>query len=404
MLGGHVDAVSRTQVAGWAADSDHPGRALELRILVDGVESGRILADQPREDITALGRYGTGGHGFAFAFPEPLKADSDHIVTVHYAATMELLPNGERMLPRDLAASTPNAALPSGAAMPAGLDPILVTAPGRSGTTYLMSCLAACPEIMAAEIMPYEVRQLAYTATVFEVLTAPADTRSTHPDRLEGDGFHIGSNPFTGPQYADAFQGHAALAQFQDGWVPAQLGTALAGIVREYYRRMAIDHGRNAVRFFAEKNNNMHEPTRRFVRRMFPAMRELAIVRDPRDVLCSHKAYFSSSLEAAFSDLRDSCRRLAALQDEGAGDLCFIRYEDMISADPATFSRLSAFLGVPVAPIGRPLADTMFLEHGTSATPKASVGRWRRELPPAMRAQAGKEWGSFLEQFGYDPT
>ena len=101
MRGGHVDAVSRTRVAGWAADSDHPQRALELSILVDGAEYGRARADRPRPDIAALGRFGSTGHGFDFPFTPPLTAHAEHAVTVRHADTMQVLPNGECHLPRD---------------------------------------------------------------------------------------------------------------------------------------------------------------------------------------------------------------------------------------------------------------------------------------------------------------
>ncbi len=418
MRGGHVDAVSRTQVSGWAADSDHPDVPLEIRVLVNAVEVGRTIADKPRQDVAALGRFGAGGHGFAFAFADPLAADHDQAVSVRYADTMRVLPNGDRVVPRDDAAPVPpapvsapaiHAPAPAQTATaqipPTGPAPILVTAPGRSGTTYLMSRLAVSPQIVVAELVPYEVRLLSYYAAAFDVLTAPADTaRSTHPDRLEGDGFHIGFNPFNAPQYAHAFRGKAALAYFQDDWVPSRLGAALADLVREYYRRMAVDRGRGAVTLFAEKNNNLHPSTRMFVRRAFPAKREIAIVRDPRDVLCSHVAYFSSSQEKAFNQLNHSCNQLAALHETADDDLCFIRYEDMVRGDAATFARLSAFLDAEVTAQGDAAEGAMFRNHGTSETPESSIGRWRHDLPADLRLQSSRVWGPFLERFGYQTS
>ena len=406
MRSGHVDAMSRTQVSGWAADSDRPDTALEVCLLVNGEEAGRALAQRMRGDLAALGKYGRGHHGFSFTFPEALQGDRDHMISVRFAEDMRPLPAGERTIPRDHAATpvmTAELEAPASAPAEAGPDPILVTAPGRSGTTYLMSCLAASPKIIVAELVPYEVRLLSYYAAAFGVLTAPADQeRSTHPDRLEGDGFHIGFNPFSGAQYVQAFRGKEALASYHADWAPTRLGTAMADIVREYYRRLAVDRGKRAVPFFAEKNNNLHKPTRVFVRRAFPRMREVVIVRDPRDVLCSHMAYFSSSQDKAFGHLTHSSGLLIAIDEAKDESLCIIRYEDMIRGNPTTFDRLSSFLHAPVAPVEKLAGSRMFQKHGTSSTPQASMGRWRRDLPEVLREKSNREWSTFLKRFGYD--
>ena len=364
------------------------------------------MADRPRRDLAATGRFGDGAHGFTHSFAEPLGDGADHKVSVHFGDDSLLLPNGERPVPRD-------AAQPMSAARPDlaqdapgscdGPNPILVTAPGRSGTTYLMSCLAASPQIVVAELIPYEVRLLSYYAAAYSVLTAPADfERSTHPDRLEGDGHHVGSNPFTAAQYAHAFQNRAALDDLHHIWAPSRIGAAMADVVREYYRRLALDRGKGAVPFFAEKNNNLHRPSRMFVRRAFATMREVVIVRDPRDVLCSHVAYFSSGEEKAFSQLSHSCRQLSGLADAGGGALHVLRYEDMVRGDAGTFANLSAFLGAEVGPVLSRSSEKMFAQHGTSASPEASVGRWRHDLPDGLRTRASQDWAGFLQKFGYD--
>ncbi len=391
MRGGHVDAVTRLSVSGWAADADAPDAALELTIEVDGQEVGRTLAGRPRRDLAVLGRYGDGAHGFSFNFPAALSAHEAHGVRVLFEDGA-LMPGGEKTVAAEVVA-------PAGGDAP---SPILVTAPGRSGTTYLMSCLAAAPQIVVAELVPYEVRLLSYYAAAYAVLTAPADTeRSTHPDRLEGDGFHIGFNPFAAPQYAHAFSRQPPLRDYTENWAPARLGETMAGLVREYYRRLAVDRGKHGVRFFAEKNNNLHRPTRLFVRRVFPAVREVVIVRDPRDVLCSHVAYFDSSQDKAFQQLSHSCRQLTQIRAEAGPDLCIIRYEDMIRRDAATYARLGAFLEADVAPMGESEGSRIFAQHATSLSPEASIGRWRTDLPAALRARCAAEWGEFLALFGY---
>ena len=137
MRSGHVDAISRQSVSGWAADSERPAARLSVAVAVNGTPMGDVIADRPRADLAKLGRFGDGSHGFTFTFPQRLDPDQDHHVTVRYSEDGKLLPNGEHRL-----VSARAAALPAAGAG-ALLTPILVTAPGRSGTTLLMGLLAA---------------------------------------------------------------------------------------------------------------------------------------------------------------------------------------------------------------------------------------------------------------------
>ncbi len=420
MRGGHVDAITRRAVAGWAADSDRPHDRLTVLVAVDGVQLGQAIADRLRRDLESLGRYGDGRHGFSFEFPEPLDPGTEHMILVRFAEDGARLPNGERRLPplaemrppvpAALPVPPPVAAPPKRArratrapALPQDLMPILVTAPGRSGTTLMMGLLARSPAIVAAELVPYELRLLSYYSAAFGVLTAPADLeRSTHPDRLEGDGFHIGFNPFHAPQYMPAFHDRATLLDYFQTYAPDRALAFARDMVGEYYTRLARDKAKPGARYFAEKGNNLHAPTRAFTRRVFPQMRELVIVRDPRDVLCSHMAYFSSPPEKAFSQLTHACRQLLAIRAQAQPDTHILKYEDMVADDPTCFAALSAFLDTAVQPEGGARPGEVFRSHGTSISPGASVGRWRSNLGEALRARCAQEWGDFLTTFGYD--
>jgi hypothetical protein len=422
MRGGHVDAVSRRAVAGWAADPDRPGERLTVSISVDGVHLGDAVADRLRNDLASLGRFGDGKHGFAFTFPEPLGAETDHVVRVVFQDDGGKLPNGEQRLtasaPAGAAAEAPpapqarpRAAAPASAkqaatpAAPAELAPVLVTAPGRSGTTLLMGLLARSPDIIAAELVPYELRLISYHAAAWHILTSPADLEhSTHPDRLEGDGFHIGFNPFHSPQYAHAFRKNAAVRDYFDNFAPSHIAASASQLIREYYRRLADDRGKSGVRFFAEKGNNLHQPTRQFTRRAFGAVREIVIVRDPRDVLCSHMAYFSSSPEKAFTQLTHAAKQLLAIRAEKRSDIHTLKYEDMVRGDTGCFAALSGFLGTTISPEVGESGEKMFRQHATSTSPEASVERWRTNLPDELKARCASDWKKFLTEFDYKLT
>ena len=401
MRGGHVDAISRKFVAGWAADPEQPGHRLALTVTIDGVFAGETVAERLRPDLARLGRFGDGRHGFNFTFTEPLDPTQDHVVLVRYASDGVLLPNGEQRIPRGAQHDEAAATAGRRRAIAGDMTPILVTAPGRSGTTLLMSLLARSPQIVAAELVPYELRLLSYYAALYNVLTAGADLeRSTHPDRLEGDGFHIGFNPFNSPQYNVAFRNQAVARDFWENQAPSRLQAFVREVVEEYYARLAQDRGKGRVRYFAEKGNNLHKPTRLFTRETFGPVRELVIVRDPRDVLCSHVAYFSSSEEKAFSQLTHSCRQLMAIKAEGRSDVHVLRYEDMVRGEPSCFEALSQFLGTPIEPENTPKGAEVFRKHGTSESPEASIDRWRTNLPPSMQERCANEWHDFFTAFG----
>jgi hypothetical protein len=397
MRDGHVDAVSRKFVAGWAADSERPESALILSIWVDGVRRGLTKANRLRTDLARTSQWGGGHHGFRFSFGEALSADSDHLIAVRFEDGT-LLSEGEQWLRGE---GPLVAADPVGAEAKAPV-PVIVTAPGRSGTTLLMGLLARSPDIVAAELPPYELRLLSYYAVAFHVLTGPADVQnSTHPDRLAGDNVHVGFNPFNGPSYAEAWQGKPALTDYTEVYLPTALAGAMRGIVTEYYRRLAADKGKPEARYFAEKTNNLHRRTRSFIRRAFPGMREIVIVRDPRDVICSHIAYFHSSAETAFRDLAQVPRQLMAIRRDARADTLMIRYEDLVRGEAGCFAALSEFLGTSITPLTQDQGQAIFHGHATSATPEASLQRWRTGLPAELVPRCAERWGDFLEMFGY---
>ena len=85
MYTGYVDACTRHSVVGWAADTDRPDARLELRVMVNGAEQGRVIADRPREGLRQRGIYGDGAHAFEYAFDPPLSPFRGYNIVVRYA-------------------------------------------------------------------------------------------------------------------------------------------------------------------------------------------------------------------------------------------------------------------------------------------------------------------------------
>ena len=368
MIKGFVDSIGHRMVDGWAADPDAPDRVVDITVMVDGHPFASFPADRLREDLAQNpARFGSGHHAFVYNFPVPLSPHKEHRISVVASETGQPLRQGEAMLP-------PARRLPE-------LVPVLVTAPGRSGTTQMMNRLSQSQGIVAGELYPFETRLLAYYASVYKVLTASADLeRSTHPDRLEGDGFHVGSNPFGHADYAANFSDRARFNAFFAAAVPHSLAETLRGLVLSYYALLADDQGKRGVRFLAEKNNNFDEYVSRFTRLLFGDVREIVMIRDPRDLLASQLAYFrGADLENSRGEITESCRVLLALRKQAPPDVLFVRYEEMIFRPADTFRAISDFIGAEVpSESGHAREEAVFREHATSTSPFASVGRWQR--------------------------
>jgi hypothetical protein len=101
MYRGHVDALTRSGVSGWAATDDRPGAVVAVSIFVDGRKVARVECALPRHDLQQLGVFGDGAHGFVFDFPEPLARDSDKRVTVRFSEAGKLLSNGDVVIRHD---------------------------------------------------------------------------------------------------------------------------------------------------------------------------------------------------------------------------------------------------------------------------------------------------------------
>src|SRR5689334_21444366 len=106
MLVGNVDIVQHDRITGWAADVDAPLAAIDVVVIVDGDEVGRVSADLFRQDLRDLGPYGDGRHGFTFTFSQPLSADIDHNLPVCFAATGKPLGRGQLKLQRAVPQAT----------------------------------------------------------------------------------------------------------------------------------------------------------------------------------------------------------------------------------------------------------------------------------------------------------
>ena len=150
------------------------------------------------------------------------------------------------------------------------LRPLLVTSPGRTGSTWLMRALAAHPQIVVHDDHPYEVWPGRYWAHALKVLTAPAsqaspdaspyeveDTDLPAAHTFDASAGQVGHNPFYRPRYlAD----NSELRTWLGREYVQQLAAFCQGATEQWYLSLARAQGRDQPAFFAEKH--MHHPNR----------------------------------------------------------------------------------------------------------------------------------------------
>jgi hypothetical protein len=84
-----------------------------------------------------------------------------------------------------------------------------------------------------------------------------------------------------------------------------------------------------------------------------------------------------------------------------------VRYEDLVLEPEETIVRLLEYLELDSSPALRRrigAAAAKRTAHGTSASPEASIGRWRRELPPQLQEDCEEAFGEAMELFGYSDS
>jgi hypothetical protein len=302
------------------------------------------------------------------------------------------------------------------------LQPLMVTSLGRSGSTWLMCLLAQHPGIVANRSYPYETFAAGYWMHMLKVLSEPANwEQSSHPGTFRNNRWLIGHNPF----FLESLNWQIPSARQRvthwlgRGYV-ADLARFCQRSIDGYYRRVARGQGQRQARFFAEKHEPSHIPGMMW--ELYPPAREMVLVRDFRDVVCSVLSLNARRGRAAFgrehvdSDeeyvrwLRGAIVRLRDAWRSRAPQAHLVRYEDLVLQPEETMTGLLEYLQLDssVAQVAELFAlasgTPELAQHATTADPKFSVGRWRQDLSPPLQALCETAFGDLLREFGYDAT
>lgn len=392
------------RIQGWALGTDEPGRAVE--VVVDGEPISELPVHGARPDL-------------AEAFPDAPAAEnagfSGWLNALDLPSTFELelfLRFGERGRAKLGTLTGTRRCLPR----TTGIQPILVTTYGRTGSTWLMQVLGEHPEVVTYSPFRHEPRVLTYWLEILSALAEPASygqsLRTTLSDGhwwLGPDGIRWGSEIAEPP--IEHYVGTVAverLAQFA------------AERVTEFYATAAEMYGKDEPAFFAEKGP-WSPNAWRTIDEMYGAAREIVLVRDPRDMLASIFAYnrkrgsmdFGRQNAASDEDFVDTVRDgMLDLLDGGRRRGAFLlRYEDLLLHPEETLPKVFSHVGVDASDhtvrgiVERATSQTseQMEYHRTSSDPRASVGRWSTDLSPSVRARAEERLADVLEQLDYAP-
>jgi hypothetical protein len=283
-------------------------------------------------------------------------------------------------------------------ARPLDDEPVFVVGLGRSGTTLLRLMLHASPEL----------------AMLSETWWGPRvwDRRWGFPMRDPVEPFRTrlvdGWVELLGKE--DDFPQDLAAHRAALLAGPADLGLFLADLGR----RWAADQGAGR---WGEKTP-VHVHHLRVLHHVFPALRVVHLVRDPRDVAASLvRAPFAASVDpVGFAvewrrTLEHADAQVAA--DPALADAVLqVRYEDLVRTPAEVVEQVAAHVGVPAVPAmldpqaqaARFSPDQPWMAATHQPISDRSVGRWRDDLAPDDVAVIEGLCADRMAALGYEPS
>jgi Sulfotransferase family len=402
------------ELRGWAVTA--PARARELRVVWVGEHNKtgellcRVPVDMPRPDLESV-------------FPNHEDAASSgfavEIGALRLPARFRLelrlvLEDGKVVRLGEIEGRRP-AITPAAPGAPDRLRPVVIVTTGRAGSTWLSHLLNQHPALVAYGPYKREPRVAAYWLEVAQALSEPASYKqSLQPNFGRGPLWWLGDWPEAS---RNALNDDLA-AELLGRRTPELLIEFARERVESFYRAVARAQEKPAPVYFVEKSPGLRPRQMELIAEMFPGLRDIVLLRDPRDVLCSILAYKEKNpravlvrqdpgLDTEFLERLGTSYRAAQAYTRLAGERAIVtRYEDLVKAPAATIDRMLAHLGVDrdsatIEAMVNSRFDGMEV-HQTAPSIGESVGRWRRDLSPEDQERAGKAFAEPLAWLGYE--
>jgi Sulfotransferase family len=296
--------------------------------------------------------------------------------------------------------------------------PLLVTTLGRSGSTWLTWLLGRHPEIADYRSFEYEPHVGGYFAEALRVLAQPSSAYQPIRGDVDSKGWWLGRDPRFALFW---YSSHESVDEWLGTEYVEELVDFFARRIDSLYGRLAEAIGKPDATYFVEKLPPSYF-AQRMVAEMLPGTREIFVVRDFRDVAASVFAFGRKRGEEWFTEispeddkhairepLRDDVMSLLKAWRERRDSALLVHYEDLVLRPEETLAEALAFLGLDARPevVAEMLAGVAAVDgklhqaHITSPTPADSIGRWRRDLSPALQRVCEEALGEGLQAFGY---
>jgi hypothetical protein len=295
------------------------------------------------------------------------------------------------------------------------MQPIFVTNIGRCGSTAMMRLLRSHPQIAVHDLYPYETRALGYWTHMLKTLSQPANhTHSANPNTYEDDAFWVGRHPHNMRPVIVPDQ----IREFFRNDYVEQLAEFCQASTERFYTSVCEAQEVEQPLYFAEKRNP--RAAARIASELYPDGREIFLVRDPRDMVCSMISFYETTRLVSFgrdstgsdqafvADIAQALRDLMRhIRERGEGAIV-VRYEDLVGDMPSTLAAVLGYLELPTseATTSSMIADARestpdSRRHRTTPDERASIERWRRDLSEPMQEMCNVAFAESLEVLGY---
>jgi hypothetical protein len=298
------------------------------------------------------------------------------------------------------------------------LQPLLFTNLGRSGSTWTNRLFGQHPQILTYEPFKYEPRIGSYWMEIFRTLAEPCS--------------------YLQPILAEVSNTHWWIGDKRQGPLPVNIEPAMrraigrTGVeailafcqerIEAFYHEVAQRQGREEPAYFAERYYGTSDFAMMMMWEAYPRAREIILIRDFRDMICSIFAFNKKTgttmfgRENAANDVDFIRGRQGAIRGllhnwKQKKDRAFLlHYEDLILRPEGTFAAALQYIGVDHRPEtvkdvlqrAAELTPDRQEHHKTTKGPAESIGRWRRDLAPELQAACHETFGDVLKEFGYE--
>jgi hypothetical protein len=282
------------------------------------------------------------------------------------------------------------------------LVPIFLISLGRTGSTLAMRLLASHPGIVAVLDYPAEVRFAQYCLRLYLRDREMSSESVVQPELFR--------------------QTQAVYHSLSKSFIQADQDSVLAcsrNRISGFYYHAANNSGKPDAFAFLEKC--LFDPGfLRECRLAFPDLKQILLVRDPRDMLCSVMAFnrkrgtfsFLQAEEDSDLDLVDRyapiLNRIVAWWQVESKHSFVIRYENLVRDQENELLRLFGNLEMEIDPrtleqflLRTQEAESKNASHMTSKSVSDSIGRWKKELSPEAKQKSLIQFESFLKCFDY---